>query len=562
MQGSKTQEEKRMEIINLVKEQIKNELSKLQIQTEDKENDFTVETPPKDEMGDFSSNVAFLLAKKMKKSPMIIAKDLAQELNNNSFFSKVEDLNGFLNFFISPEIYQRISSHIISNPRTYGKFDIGKGTNIQFEFASVNPTGPMTVAHGRQAVMGDVMANVYEEVGYNVQKEMYLNDAGRQIKLLAYSLWVRYNELLDSNYEIPEDGYKGEYLIDTAKKVLDKYGDIFKDKWNEEIENTFKKEVLEDMVKSMLETLNKIDVKFDVVFSEQLLFKNKMVEKTLEQLKSKKMVYEKEDALWFKVSELIDEDDKVLIRSKDKMPTYFCDDIAYHYYKYFRGFEKVIDIMGSDHHGHIPRMMASMKALGLPDDFLKIILHQFVNIKKGEEILRMSTRKGEFFTLDELIDNVGKDAVRYFFAMVDPDTTMNFDIDLAIKKSNENPVFYVQYAHARICSIFKEAKKRNIEYEKFLGLDLLIENEEKLLIRELSLFSNVLESSASQFKPNLLTQYLERIASRFHQFYNKHSVLNAENSQLIQGRLNLCFATKIVLQRGLSILGVTAPESM
>ena len=420
----------------------------------------------------------------------------------------------------------------------------------------------MTVAHGRQAIMGDVMANIYEQTGYIVQREMYLNDAGRQIKLLAQSLWVRYNELLGISYEIPQDGYKGDYLIDTAKKVLNKYGEKFRDKWNDEVESTFKEEVLEDMVHKMIETLNKIDVQFDVIFSEQLLFKNHMVDKTLDQLKTKGYVYEKDGAIWFKTSTLIDENDKVLIRSNDNMPTYFCDDIAYHYYKYLRGFDLVVDIMGSDHHGHIPRMMASMKALGLPNNFLKIVLHQFVNIKRNNEILKMSTRKGEFLTLDDLIDDVGKDAVRYFFAMVDPDTTLNFDVELAIKKSNENPVYYVQYAHARICSIFKEAEKRGIKYEKFLGIEHLKEPEEKLLLRELALFPNLLANVTSQFKPNLLTQYLERVASRFHYFYNKLSVLNAESYDLIQARLNLCETTKIVLKRGLSILGVSAPESM
>ncbi|MDK2906140.1 MAG: arginyl-tRNA synthetase [Petrotoga sp.] len=549
-----------MEIIELIKKQINITLSNIGVS--DIELNFTIETPPKDDLGDFSSNVAFLLTKRLRKSPQEIAQILRDELDKSSFFEKVDNVNGFLNFFVSPQIYQRICSKILSNPKTYGRFDIGKGTNIQFEFASINPTGPITVAHGRQAVMGDVLANMYEQAGYVVQREMYLNDAGRQIKLLSFSLWVRYNEILGSKYEIPEDGYRGEYLVDTAKKVLNKYGEKFKDKWDEEAEDIFRKEVLEDMLKNMLETLGKINVNFDVIFSEQLLFKNKMVEKTLNDLKAKGYVYEKDDALWFKVSNLIDENDKVLIRSKDSMPTYFCDDIAYHYYKYLRGFDTVIDIMGSDHHGHIPRMMASVKALGFPEDFLKIILHQFVNVKKGKEIIKMSTRSGEFFTLDDLIQNVGKDAVRYFFAMVDPDTTLNFDIDLAIKKSNENPVYYVQYAHARICSIFKEAQKRGIDYELFLGLEYLKEAEEKLLMRELSLFPNVLTKAVIQNKPNLLTQYLERVASRFHHFYNNLSVLNAENYELIQGRLNLCHATKIVIARGLSILGVNAPESM
>ncbi|PNR98979.1 arginyl-tRNA synthetase [Petrotoga miotherma DSM 10691] len=549
-----------MEIIDLIKNQIN--IALLNIGVTNIELNFTIETPPKDDLGDFSSNVAFLLTKRLRKSPQEIAQILRDELDKSSFFEKVDNVNGFLNFFVSPQIYQRICSKILSNPKTYGKFDIGKGANIQFEFASINPTGPITVAHGRQAVMGDVLANMYDQAGYVVQREMYLNDAGRQMKLLSYSLWVRYNEILGSKYEIPEDGYRGDYLIDTAKKVLNKYGDKFKDKWDEETEDIFRKEVLEDMLKNMLETLEKINVNFDVIFSEQLLFKNKMVEKTLNDLKAKGYVYEKDDAVWFKVSDLIDENDKVLIRSKDSMPTYFCDDIAYHYYKYLRGFDSVIDIMGSDHHGHIPRMMASIQALGLPEDFLKIILHQFVNVKKGQEIIKMSTRSGEFFTLDDLIQNVGKDAVRYFFAMVDPDTTLNFDIDLAIKKSNENPVYYVQYAHARICSIFKEAQKRGIEYELFLGLENLKEDEEKLLMRELSLFTNVLTKAVIQNKPNLLTQYLERVASRFHHFYNNLSVLNAENYELIQGRLNLCHATKIVIARGLSILGVNAPESM
>lgn len=549
-----------MEIISLIKKQIDDALKNIGITNLSEE--YVVEIPPQDELGDFSSNISFILAKKLKKNPKIISQELSKELTKSSFFEKVENVNGFLNFFLSPNVYQRICSHIVSHPRNYGKIDIGKGKIIQFEFASVNPTGPLTVAHGRQAVMGDVIGNIYEQTGHIVQKEMYLNDAGRQIKLLARSLWVRYNELLGSHYEIPEDGYVGEYLIETAKIVLNKYGNSFKDKWNEEIENIFMEEAVEDMLNKMLHTLKRLDINFDVVFSEKLLFKNNIVDITLGQLKSKGYIYEKDGAIWFKVSDLIDENDKVLIRSNDKMPTYFCDDIAYHYYKYLRGFDQVIDIFGSDHHGHIPRMMASIKALGLPDDFLKIVLHQFVNIKKDGELVRMSTRKGEFYTLDELIDNVGKDAVRYFFAMVDPDTTLNFDVDLAIKKSNENPVYYVQYAHARICSIFKEAEKRGIKYERFLGLNDLNKNEEKMLLRELALFPNSLKNACLQFKPNLLTQYLEKVSSRFHHFYNSLSVLNAESYELMQARLNLCEATKIVLSRGLSILGVNAPESM
>ncbi|CEP78570.1 MAG: arginine--tRNA ligase [Defluviitoga tunisiensis] len=549
-----------MEIISLIKEQIDNALKELGLANFSEE--YVVEIPPQDDLGDFSSNISFLLAKKFKKNPKVISQELSEKLSKNNFFTKVENVNGFLNLFLSPSVYQRICSHIISHPRNYGKIDIGKGKIIQFEFASVNPTGPLTIAHGRQAVMGDVIGNIYEQTGHIVQKEMYLNDAGRQIKLLARSLWVRYNELLGSHYEIPEDGYVGEYLIETARTLINKYGDLYKDKWNSEIENLFMEEAVEDMLNKMLYTLKQLDIYFDIVFSEKLLFKNNIVNSTLNQLKSKGFVYEKDGALWFKVSDLIEENDKVLIRSNDNMPTYFCDDIAYHYYKYLRGFDQVIDILGSDHHGHIPRMMASIKALGLPEDFLKIILHQFVNIKKDDELIRMSTRRGEFYTLDELINKVGKDAVRYFFAMVDPDTTLNFDVDLAIKKSNENPVFYVQYAHARICSIFKEAEKRGIKYERFLGLSNLDKYEEKALLRELALFPNSLVNASLQFKPNLLTQYLEKVSSRFHHFYNSLSVLNADNYDLMQARLNLCEATKIVLNRGLSILGVSAPESM
>ncbi|WP_414625528.1 arginine--tRNA ligase [Thermotoga neapolitana] len=524
--------------------------------------DFEIEVPPRKEFGDLSTNVAMKLAKQLKKNPREIAQEIAGLLIEDSVFDRIEVMGpGFINFFLSNEILHEVVKTILEQGEEYGRENVGKGLKIQFEYGSANPTGPFTVGHGRQIVIGDVLSEVFKELGYDVTREMYINDAGKQIKLLAQSLWVRYNEIFGVKMEIPEGGYRGEYLVDIAKELASEIGDRYKNVWNEEVEEFFKNAALDRILSSMKNTLERMGSSFDVYYSEMSLIEDGTVEEVLRILKEKDLVYEKDGALWLRVSKFVEEDDKVLVRS-DGTYTYFMTDIAYHYKKYRRGFKRVYDIWGSDHHGHIPRMKAAMKALDIPDDFFNVILHQFVTLKRGGETVRMSTRAGEFITLDELLDEVGKDAARYFFAMVDPNNHMVFDIDLAKAKTMDNPVYYVQYAHARISNLFLNAEKKGVEFEQGKDLDLLGNEEERTLMRNLGMFSSALKEVAKMFAPNRLTNYLQMLSESFHVFYTKHVIVDPENKALSNARLNLALATKIVLKKGLKLLGISAPERM
>lgn len=521
---------------------------------------FDVEIPPEG-FGDFSTNAAFVGARHAKCSPMVLAERIVEKLKDKDVFDSVEIAKpGFINFKLSKKAFIDVLKEIISNDGyPIHRFEPLK---VQFEYGSANPTGPFTVGHGRQLVIGDVLCNVFEELGYEVTREMYINDAGRQISLLAKSLWVRYNQLLGvENLQIPEDGYRGEYLIDIARKLLNEVGDVYKNRWDPETEKFFKRYAVDSILSSMKEDLELLECDFDVYFSETSLIEDGTVQKVLEILKEKGFIYEKDGAVWLKVSEFVNDDDKVLIKS-DGSYTYFLTDIAYHFNKYTRGFQKVYDIWGSDHHGHIPRMVAAMKALGIQDGFFNVILHQFVTLKRGEEIVRMSTRAGEFVTLRQLVEEVGKDAARYFFAMIDPNTHMLFDLELAKAKSMDNPVYYVQYAHARICSLFEQAKNKSIAFNKNSDLELLGDPAELALVRRLDLFEDALREVEKTLSPNKLTQYLEALAYDFHSFYTKCLILDPDNPRLSNARLNLSYATLMVLKRGLSLLRVSAPERM
>ncbi|MCD6552038.1 arginine--tRNA ligase [Thermotoga sp.] len=524
--------------------------------------DFEVEIPPRKEFGDLSTNVAMKLAKQLKRNPREIAQEIVGVLNEDSIFDRIEVMGpGFINFFFSNRTLQEVVKTILEQREEYGSENVGKGLKVQFEYGSANPTGPFTVGHGRQIVIGDVLSAVFKELGYDVTREMYINDGGKQIKLLAQSLWARYNQLLGVEKEIPEGGYRGEYLVDIAKELVNEIGDRYKGVWNEEVEEFFKSVALNRILSSMKNTLERMGSSFDVYYSEMSLIEDGTVEEVLKILREKNLVYEKDGALWLKVSAFVEEDDKVLVRS-DGTYTYFMTDIAYHYKKYRRGFARVYDIWGSDHHGHIPRMKAAMKALDIPDDFFNVILHQFVTLRRGGETVRMSTRAGEFITLDELLDEVGKDATRYFFAMVDPNNHMVFDIDLAKAKTMDNPVYYVQYAHARISNLFLNAEKKGVEFEEGKNLDLLGNEEERTLMRNLGMFTCVLKEVVKMFAPNRLTNYLQMLSESFHVFYTKHVIVAPENRALSNARLNLALATKIVLKKGLELLGVSAPERM
>jgi arginyl-tRNA synthetase len=521
---------------------------------------FEVEVPPEG-FGDFSTNAALIGAKHAKRNPMELAEKIAEKLKGEDVFDSVEVARpGFINFRLSRKAYVDVLRQIISNEA----YPIRKSEpmKIQFEYGSANPTGPFTVGHGRQLVIGDVLSNVFKELGHDVTREMYINDAGRQINLLAKSLWVRYNQLLGSqDLEIPEDGYRGEYLIDIAKKLLKEVGDVYKDRWDSETERFFKRYAVENILANMKEDLNSLECEFDVYFSETSLIEDGTVQKVLEFLRKKGFIYEKDGAVWLKVSHFVEEEDKVLIKS-DGSYTYFLTDIAYHFNKYQRGFHRVYDIWGSDHHGHIPRMIAAMKALDIEDGFFNVILHQFVTLKRGEEIVRMSTRAGEFVTLRQLVEEVGKDATRYFFAMIDTSTHMVFDLELAKARSMDNPVYYVQYAHARICSLFEQAKNKSINFNKNSDLELLDDPAEFAVVRRLDLFEDTLHEVEKTLSPNKLTQYLEALAYDFHSFYTKCLVLDPNNPRLSNARLNLAYATLLVLKKGLSLLRVSAPERM
>lgn len=525
--------------------------------------DFRVEIPPNEQFGDFSTNVAMINAKNAKTSPRKLAEKIVVFLEENSDVEKVEIAGpGFINLFLSQEFYQqKLMAMLHEEAQSYFHTNLGQKQKIQLEFVSANPTGPLTVGHGRQAVIGDVLSSIYERFGYEVTREYYFNDAGRQMKLLAKSVYIRYNELFGIKEEIPDGGYKGEYIIDIAKAIKNNEGDKFKEKWNEETESYFLHQAKDEMFKHIKNTLNSMNVHFDVYFSEGSLFTDGTVEKVKAIFREKDLIYVNDGALWLKVSEFIDEKDKVLIRS-DGMPTYFFTDIANHYKKHERGFKKVFDIWGADHHGHIPRMQAAMKALDFDEDFFNVILHQMVTLKQKGEVIKMSTRQGTFITLDELLEMVGRDATRYFYAMVDKDGQLIFDIDLARSTSMDNPVYYVQYAHARICSLIKNAENKGLNFVPGENLQELNSRQDSLFIRDLMLYTDALIEVIQTNSPHKLTNYIHDLASKFHQYYNSNVFVDKENEAVSNARLSLAFATRKVIKDALMLLGVSAPEIM
>ena len=523
------------------------------------EYDFVVEIP-EEQFGDFSTNIALVGAKYFKKPPKEIAKDFVEKFSGHRMFKEVTIAGpGFINFKVSNEFYRDFLIKFIQNP--YSVWNFKKHGSILLEYGSANPTGPLTVGHGRQVVIGDVLGNVFKFTGWEVTKEMYLNDAGRQIKLLAKSVWARYNQLLGYDEPIPEDGYKGEYVVDIARHVIADHNDEYFKIWNDEVESVFKSYALNEISKMFDTTLEKIGAKFDNVFKESSLVNDGTVKEVLTILESKGLVYEEDGALWFRASNFVNDNDKVLIKN-DGTYTYFLTDIAYHYKKYKRGYNIAVDIFGSDHHGHLPRMYAAMKALDIPEDFLMFVLHQFVTLKRGDEIVKMSTRAGEFVTLDELIDEVGKDAARYFFAMVDVNTHLNFDLELAKSKTDENPVFYVQYAHARISSLFENAKAKGINFIPRENIELLENESEMRIIKQISLFDEILDRVTEKLSPHYLADYLEKLASLFHKYYAENKIVDTDNMRLSNARLNLAFAVRRVLSEGLNLIGISAPERM
>ena len=516
------------------------------------------DVPKNESHGDLSSNVAMLLTKQLKKNPRLIAEEIITALKtDNKIISKTEIAGpGFINFFFTPYFVSGIIKEILVSPDTFGKSDKHKGKRANVEFVSANPTGPLTVGHGRNAVTGDTVANMLEWIGYEVDREYYFNNAGRQMRVLGDSVRLRYLEILGEKNNFPEDYYQGEYIKEIAKKLFDEFGSKLK---NEDPEGVFKEIAEKEIFKEIEKTLSRLSIKHKIFYNENSLYEEKKIESLLKTYKEKNFSYEKDGAIWLKLAELGNESDKVIVKSTGE-PTYRLPDIAYHITKYERGYDLMVDLFGSDHNATYPDVLAGLKALGYDTDKVKVLIHQFVTIMEGGEVVKMSTRKANYITLDELIDEVGSDVVRYFFNMRNITSHMNFDLELAKKHSDENPVFYLQYAHARICSILKMTEREELK-SSTENLSLLSTNEEQLLLKKLRQFKEEIEYSTELFEAHRICAYLEELAALFHRFYTVCRIIGSEKN-LAEARIALVTATRAVLKNGLTILGVTAPERM
>lgn len=520
---------------------------------------YQFDRPKLEQHGDLSVNVAMLLAQELARPPRRVAQTIKENLElDTKLISRVEIAGpGFINFFFSPALFHRETVEILNLKDNYGRFETFRGKKAQVEFVSANPTGPLTVGHGRQGVLGDTVANLLQWVGYTVIREYYFNNAGRQMRVLADSVRLRYLELLGQKIDFPDDYYQGEYIRDIARKILDLHGDALKDSENLE---TFKKVAEEEIFRDIKDTLRRIQIQFDVFFNELDLYESGEIEEVVRLLKEKGFAYEKDGALWFKATEFGLDKDRVIIKSTGE-PTYRLPDIAYHRNKLERGFDLIVDLFGADHIATYPDVLAGLQALGYDVSRIKVLIHQFVTLYAGKEKLKMSTRRANFVTLDELIDEVGPDATRWFFLMRSMQSHLNFDLSLAKTQSEENPVYYNQYAHARICSILRKAEEKNIRLASPAPLHRLQEKAEFDLMRKLMDFPRIVWRSATEYQPHLLTEYLSEVSTAFHKFYTECWVIGGD-VELTQARLALCVATKTVLANGFAIIGVHAPERM
>jgi len=524
-----------------------------------------IERPRRENQGDYATNVAMLLSRHWDMKPRDVAAKIVSHINKSDYVDKVEIAGpGFINFFLSDAWMSNLIKEILCKGNDYGKADVGKGKKAQVEFVSANPTGPLHIGHGRGAVVGDVTASVLSFAGWYVEREYYINDAGLQMRMLGKSVQSRYFEILGRPQEapFPEDGYKGDYIYEIAQEIINKEGDRFLHVPLDESLEYFKDFAVRVILNGIKKDLDDFRVQFDVWFSEKSLYERGLIEEMVTFLKEKGLAYEKDGAIWYKSTQFGDEKDRVLIRSTGE-PTYFASDVAYHKDKFDRGFDLVIDVWGADHHGYVPRMKAAVQALGKSPDALQILLIQFVSLIKDGKMVPMSTRAGQFVTLREIMDEVGVDAMRYFFLMRKCDSHLDFDIDLAKSASTDNPVYYVQYASARIHSIFKEAASRGIDLAEPEKVDfsLLATEEEKVLVKCLARFPEEILKAANELAPHIIVYYVYDLAKAFHSFYNAHRVLGEERP-LTDARLLLVRAVQIVLLNVLQLLKINAPEAM
>jgi arginyl-tRNA synthetase len=543
--------------------------------------------------GDFASNIALILAKQAGCKPRELAEKIVAALPASSQVTKVEIAGpGFINFFLSTSAFYSVITDILSAGKNYGRSQVGNGKRILIEFVSSNPTGPLHVGHGRHAAYGAVVSDLLAAIGYDVYREYYVNDAGRQMDILTASVWLRYLQLNDETLNIPANAYRGEYVIDIARALKTKYGhkfvaatsDIFENLPPDEPEGGDKEiyidafiaraktllgeasyqallaHTLDMILADIRNDLQEFGVQYQNWFSEREFIRTGAVDRDVQTLQKKGLLYERDNALWFRSTDFDDDKDRVVKRGNGQN-TYFANDVGYHYNKFERGFDSAIDIFGSDHHGYIPRMKAAMRAFDVDPNKLTYLLMQFVTLYRGGEQVQMSTRSGSFVTLRELREEVGNDVARFFYVMRKCEQHMDFDLDLAKSQTNENPVYYIQYAHARICSVFRQLADKNYVYHAPAQFDVLKEPQELQLLTTLSRYPDVIMAAATQFEPHILTNYLRDLAADFHGYYNTHQFI-VDDESLRNARLALILATQQVLINGLTLVGVSTPESM
>lgn len=527
--------------------------------------DFIIEKPANSANGDFSANVALAGAKAFKKAPRMIAESIAANLDlGDTLFERVEIAGpGFLNFYLSQQYYSEIIKDIAAKGENYGKSDFGKGKKVLVEFVSANPTGPMHIGNARGGAIGDCLSSVLEWAGYDVSREFYVNDAGNQIEKFATSLEVRYLQLYKDGIEMPEDAYKGADITAHAQAFAEEYGDKYVEADSKERRNALVEFALPKNIAGLEEDLLQYRIKYDRWFKESTLHADGSVNEIIEKFKSLGVTYEKEGALWFKASEYGNDKDVVLIRANG-IPTYIVPDIAYHYNKLVtRGYDKAVDVLGADHHGYVPRMKAALSALGIDAERLDCVIMQMVRLVRDGETIKLSKRSGKAITLTTLLDEIPIDAARFFFNLREPNSHFDFDLDLAAQETSQNPVYYVQYAHARICSILKKAQSEGIVLRTPTDdeLNLLTSDEERELIRHLSSLTDEIVAAAKAYDPAKITHFVIELATLFHKFYNAQRVM-VDDEGLMQARLYLCLAVKDTIKNILTMLKITAPEAM
>ncbi len=528
--------------------------------------DIQLDVPKDSRFGDAATNLAMILAGPLKQPPRQIATVLIEHIpESNGLIDRCEIAGpGFINFFLKEDYWLGILQEIQTRGENYGHSLQGQGKSVLLEFVSANPTGPLHIGHGRGAVVGDALARILNAAGYKVTREFYINDAGRQLRVLGRSVWLRYRRLFDPSVSFPEeDVYPGEYVIEIAERIRDREGDRYLPRPEEEVIPHFADLAAGEMLQGITHDLKEIGVHFDHFFSERSLYEEGKVRECLSALEAKELLFHEENgACLLRTSDLGDDKDRVLIKG-DGDYTYFSSDIAYHRDKMERGFDRLINIWGADHHGYVPRIQSAMGALGYDAGTLQVLLIQMVNLLRQGKPVRMGKRSGEFVTLSEVVEEVGRDVARYFFLLRRYDSQLDFDLDLAKTQSNENPVFYVQYAHARICSVFRQAEEKGFPLDRVAEapLDRLDLPEERELIKLLSNFPNVVEGAADAMEPHRIPFYLQELASRLHAYYFKHRILS-EDVEKSLARLCLIGAVRRVIHNALHLVGVSAPENM